>query len=259
MQQLSLKKSFLYVLIGSVAVSALLGILAILIGDFGKFEVRILLTSLTISAASLCGLSCGAALEAQRGQVIPWAGIGLAVVGAVLVISGLWVEPHSDDYWKTAATVSIFAVACSHASLLLLARLAPRFAWSLWTAIALIFAVALLLSGAIWLDLDEEPMFRILGVVAVLDGAFTILVPIFHRLTRGDVEPEHAPPSLEEIDAEIAELRERLEELERLKRRISDRGSSHDVAEHGDGHVVAEQRASRAAQTVSSRVAPLKR
>ena len=114
MSSLGLKKSFLYALIGSIGLSAVLGIFAMLMGEFGEFEIKVLLTSLTISGASLCGVCCGAALEAKRARLVPTAGMGLALLSAVLIISGLWTESASETYWKTTATITIAAVACSH-------------------------------------------------------------------------------------------------------------------------------------------------
>jgi hypothetical protein len=223
MQPLSLKKSFLYALIGSVGLSALLGILAIAIGDFGEFEVRVLLTSLTISGASLCGLSCGAALETGRARVLPLSGIALAALAALLVVAGIWSEFRSDLYWKSTATVSILAVACSHMALLLLARLAPQYAWAKWTAGLAVFSVVMILSAMLWGDVDEDPMFRLLGVAAILDGAITILIPILHRLSRADVAFLSGPggASLLELDREINRLRSRLAELEQARQQMA--------------------------------------
>lgn len=222
MQALPLKKSFLYILIGSVGLSALLGILAVLIGDFGEFEVRVLLTSLTISAASLCGLSCGAALEAGRARGLPISGIALAVLAALMVIVGIWGEFHPDVYWKSTATVSIFAIACSHMALLLLSRLAPRYAWANWAGGIAVFSVVIILSVMLWGDVDEEPLFRLLGVAAILDGAITILIPILHRLSRADValHSTSGNANLSEIDREISRLQSRLAQLEQARRQL---------------------------------------
>lgn len=228
-QQIPLKKLFLYALIGSVSVSAVLGILVILIGDFGEFEGRVLLSSLTISGASLCGLSCGAALDVKRAQVLPVCGIGLAALAALMIITGIWSEAHSEVFWKSTATVAIFAAACSHMALLLLARLSPKYAWSSWVAYGAVYGVALIITVMMWAEVGEEPMFRLLGVAAILDGAITILIPVFHRLSRADIEllPTDTGPTLVEIDSEIAQLQSRLDELERLREQVavSNRGT----------------------------------
>jgi hypothetical protein len=81
------RRLFLYILIASVVLSALIGIAVLLFGDFGEVEIRVLFTTLTITVTSVCGLACGAFLESGRGRVLPAAGIGLAVVSAVMCFS----------------------------------------------------------------------------------------------------------------------------------------------------------------------------
>lgn len=217
-----LKKIFLHSLIISVAISAVLGILAILLGDFGELEVKILLTTLTISAASLCGLCCGASIELRGQSVLAVSGIVVASVAAVFVIGGVWIEPNSDAYWKSTITLSIFAVALSHLSLLTLAHLNSRFKWAMPAAYGVVFAVAFLLTGMIWGEWYEEFLFRLLGVAGILDGAITILIPIFHRLS-GDEAPSMVEPALAELDREIAQLENRLEELKAQRQSLEDK------------------------------------
>src|SRR5262249_46369732 len=53
-QPFAVKKAFLYALIASVVLGALLGILTILSGRFGWLEVRVLLTTVTVAGASIC-------------------------------------------------------------------------------------------------------------------------------------------------------------------------------------------------------------
>ena len=64
---LGVKKAFLYTLIISVVLSSILGVIAILGGTGQWFELKVFLTTLTISGASICGLSSGALLEKRRG------------------------------------------------------------------------------------------------------------------------------------------------------------------------------------------------
>jgi hypothetical protein len=57
----SLKRIFLRLMIASIALSAALGILGILTARYGWFDLRILLTTVTIGVASISGLACGVA------------------------------------------------------------------------------------------------------------------------------------------------------------------------------------------------------
>ncbi len=218
------KKAFLYALIGSVVIGAILGILAILSGKFGWLEVRVLLTTATIAVASICGLACGAYLSARRGRVLPLTGIALTLLAAALLIGGIWHETFSDGYWQTTASASVFAVACAHLSLLSMARLAEWFRWSLTAAYIVILGVAGLIVLMILREQHGAGMMQLLGVAAIVDAAITIVIPILHRLSRDELSREGGPgetgianPKIAEIDAEIARLRERIAELERMK------------------------------------------
>jgi len=213
------KKAFLYSLIGSVALSALLGIVAVLSGRFGWLEVRVILTTVTIAVASICGLACGAYWGTSAGRALPLLGIALTFLGAAMLILGVWTDVDTEVYWKVAAAICVFAVACAHLSLLSMARLAEWFQWSLVAAYLIIFGVASLIAVMIFFEINEQGMFRLLAVSAIVDATFTVLIPIFHRLSRNDISsPKNEATNVAQIDAEIARLRRRIAELEALKK-----------------------------------------
>jgi hypothetical protein len=215
-QENRVKKVFLYSLITSVVLSALLGSIAILKGNWGWVEVRILLTTLTISGASICGLACGAYLATRRGKILPVAGICLSLASGILLVTGMWLEARSEAYWKFAASLSVFAVAFAHLSLLSMARLASRFRWTPAVAHFFILGIA---AVSVFIILSEpmgnDWIWRLLVVMANGDAAVTLLTPIFHWMSRDATRPEAS------IDEEIARLKARIVELEMLKQRIS--------------------------------------
>lgn len=214
-------KAFLYSLVASVLLSALLGIIAILSGKFGWFEIRIILTTVAIAAGSICGLACSAYLTTTAGRALPLTGIVLAFVAAALIIAGMWSDARSEAYWNLTTSTSVFAVAFAHLSLLSMARLAAKFQWSLATAYVIILGVACLIVAMIYFELHDIAMFQLLGVVAIADAAISILVPIFHRLSRSELpipEAEFKPTDREcEIESEIRQLKRQIAELERMK------------------------------------------
>src|ERR1700740_1115877 len=108
------KRIALWFLITSVAVSAVIGIIAIVVGNFGQTQARILLTTLVISAASICALACGALWDSGRLRLLPMIGIALAIFDAILLIAGIWWEPASDGYWKFTASAGLIAAATAH-------------------------------------------------------------------------------------------------------------------------------------------------
>lgn len=181
------KRIALWFLIASVAVSAVIGIIALLSGTFGRIQAQIILTTLTISAASICALASGALWESGRGKLFPLAGILLAIVSACLFISGIWFESQSEAFWKFSTAVGLLAAATAHACLLFLATLAPRFAWSRIAAIASVYLLAIQLTYVIYYTPKNDSFFRILGVNGIVAASLTILIPVFHRLSRGDL------------------------------------------------------------------------
>jgi len=216
MQNLNLKKFFLYLLIGSVAFSALVGIGVILFGNFGEFETKVLLTAFTITVTSILGLACGAFLETGRGRVLPVCGIGLAILSAILWIILIWNGTIQNDYFvKTLMSVTLLSASCSLISLLSIAKLDKKFLWSHYAAHASVWTLAAILLFLIWTKIDAEDnwLARVIGVLSIVVAALTIMTPIFHWLSR-------QKPEGEEIDAEIARLRARIEELEKQKAEI---------------------------------------
>src|ERR1043166_2262599 len=97
------KRVALWFLIVSVGLSAIVGIIVILSGTFGKTKARILLTTLTISATSILALACGALWESGRAKIFPLIGIGLASVDACLFIVGIWFETKNPAYLRFSA------------------------------------------------------------------------------------------------------------------------------------------------------------
>jgi hypothetical protein len=212
-ETMNLRKFFLYTLIVSVAISALFGIGALLLGSFGDTEIKILLTTLTISCTSILGLACGAYFETGRGKVIPLGGIASAVISAALSLPIIWInQAASIGFVKTAFTGTIVAAACAHISLVSLARLDSRFTWSLWLVYVSDAALAGIFLYIIWFEPSggSDTIWRIVGVLSIVSAAITIMTPVFHKLSRKAV-------AAEDIDAEIDALRARIEELERRK------------------------------------------
>jgi len=213
---MNIRKVFLYLLIASVAVSALIGIAVIIMGDFGEFEIRVLLTMLTITVTSILGLACGACLEAGRARFVPLLGVAMALVSAGSWMIMIWAErTESDIFPRFVMTATLLSFACSHISLLTLARLDPRFLWSRWAAHAAVWSLSVLILSCIWFKVDPSDALiaRAMGVLSIVIGALTVVTPVFHRLSAGD--------SINEIDAEITRLKEQIGQLEAKRAGLS--------------------------------------
>jgi len=218
MQKLNLKKFFLYLLITSVSISALLGIGVVLFGSFSDFETKVLLTTFTITCTSILGLACGANLEAKRGKLFPIGGIGLAILSAALWIVLIWLRDYTGDFFaRFLMSVTLLAITFSHLSLISLASLDRRFKWAIVSVYISVGGLVGILLGLIWGGkmFESDLIMRALGALSIVVAALTVVVPILHKLS--DNLSEDAV-----IDSEIEELRMRISELEKRKEGLSE-------------------------------------
>ena len=206
---MNIRRLFIYLLIASIGLSAIIGIGVILFGNFGEIEVRVLFTTLTVTVTSIFGLACGAYLETGRGKYLPLAGIALSIVSALMCFLIIWnVLDDSELFIKSFLTGVLLAASCSHLSLLSLARLDSRFAWTRIAAVACVILLVLIFLYILWFEPkgDSDLIYRVLGVLGILLASITVVTPILHKLSSG-----HADVAA--LDKEIAELESRLDSL----------------------------------------------
>ena len=193
---MSPKKIALWFLIISVALSALLGIVVILKGNLGDFEARVILTTITISASSICALAAGAFWEGRQARTLPGIAVILAVFAALIIIIGIWGRISGEEYWKFCATIGVLAIATAQACLISLAQLASRFAWTRSIALVAIFFLAALIIFVIYGEPRGDGIYKAIGATAILVAALTIMMPIFHRLSRADLSGASSKPAI---------------------------------------------------------------
>ncbi|HHI81467.1 MAG TPA: hypothetical protein ENK02_16010 [Planctomycetes bacterium] len=184
-------------LIGSIGISALMGIGVLLLGSFGATEEKILATTGTLAMFSLCSLVGGTYFEAREKRWATLAGLGLALAATLLLLTGIWGGIQGGEYWKFTGSLTVYALATAHLELLSIARLAQRFAWARVSVIVLTYCLATLVAGMIYADREGDAAIRILGVLSILVAALSILIPIFHRLSREELGGRGAGPAEE--------------------------------------------------------------
>lgn len=190
----SLRTFALRSLIVSVIATAVLGIVAVIGNKFDDLTVRILLSAVVVSVASLASLTCATLLERRQRHPLAVAGIALAVAAAGLILVGLWAHISATDYWRVTGTTGIVAIATAQICLLWLARPAARFAWVQWAAFAVWYGLAGIIVWMIWGEPPEEMIWRPLSVFAILSSAVTIVIPVLHKLNSG-ADAVSPPPS----------------------------------------------------------------
>lgn len=226
--QSNLKRPLLYALVGSVVLGALLGIALVMQNTWGWFEVRVMLTTVTVAIASLCGLACDLSRTPRGANILPRCGLLLTLVAASLILVGMWTDMNKDGFWKVTASVSIFAVATVHICLLSIARLAKRFRWVYFVACQVIYGLAVLLSVIVFWELENERMFRFVAMISIVDAALTLVIPLLHRISRTDdlqatIAGPMAARNVAAIEVEIGALKKRIAELEKLRLEMLDR------------------------------------
>ena len=190
------RKGSLYSFIGFLAISALLAITCVLSGEFGDFEIKVLITTSVIAVASICSLCCSAYSNRKENALPGLGGISVAAVSASMLIVGVWAEIDSEGYWKATAICSVFAIAFAHSLALLAVELRPTYSWlRIGTGIN-IFALAALISVLILVEIDDdyEGVFKLVAVLAILAALETLVIPILGRLAK--VAPTQAGEAL---------------------------------------------------------------
>ncbi|MDF1665783.1 MAG: hypothetical protein P1V97_28750 [Planctomycetota bacterium] len=183
MDYVKVKKSLLYSFLVFLVLTALMGIGSILTGG-GEAQFKILFICLTISMASISALSCAAAAEKKRQLVLAFPGIGISILSALLCIGGVLAEVTDGGYWQLTIIGIVFSIGLSHACLLGLANLAPKFQWTQPTASASILFLSSLISAAVAGGIRDVGFFMFLGVISIIVGLETIAIPILMMLER---------------------------------------------------------------------------
>lgn len=212
------RRGAIYGIIISFSVAALVGIIALLGGDFGETQGRVVVTTVLVGAFSITAL-CHLAVADRAMRLV--ASVGLLASGAGLVLGLVviwrdWDAPGFDDWLRAFAIAGILAVSFAHANLLLLlaGRRRRVIRVGLLVTLAAIAAVAILLILPILTDGDipgpgGDLYWRVAGVIGILDALGTVVVPVLAIFLRdtpatldvqavhdvqpvSDVQPVHA-------------------------------------------------------------------
>ncbi len=190
MRNMTPRKFAIMLFFASVTINASLGIIALIAGDFGDTQGKVLFTSLNVSAASVLSLTMFPARELGHLGRVPNVGIALSIIGFALFIMVIWLESGEEVLWKITASVLTCAIAAGHSCLICLFVLPARYLSVLKSAYALVSILAILIVGAIWSEPSGEIFPRILGVLSILIAATTVSIPVLNRLSRANAGVE---------------------------------------------------------------------
>ncbi|MFM8385803.1 MAG: hypothetical protein ACKOCB_03125 [Planctomycetia bacterium] len=183
--------------LASITASAVVGVVILLsAGEMGATEGRILATTLCLSGASVLGMACAPAVERRRLGWVPRAALVASVLAGALGIVSVWVEGiRAEAWWKALGSVCVLAACGAHASLLALAEPSRRHAWLRPAAYACASLLCAWVLAMIWAEAEGDLGWRVMGALAILLAALTLLVPLVRRMApdaRGEAAPRQA-------------------------------------------------------------------
>jgi hypothetical protein len=190
-----LKKAFLFGLLTSLSMAALMAIVIFIVGNMGETEGHILMTTLVMGIYCLTGLCQSTLLGRGRLSILAGVGLLLSVVGFIATTQFIWEGGWGIlDHFKAILILAILAFSTAHASLLLSSLWPGKgpVRASLAATLAFIGAVTILLVVLIVKEyrLNEfSPFFRALGVFSILDVLGTIVTPILKKTQAPKSEP----------------------------------------------------------------------
>jgi hypothetical protein len=191
-----LNRLVLRAFLASIAVNAALGIWALLGGDFGETQGKVLATSFLVSGAMLGVLVNGAAVRRRVLWPLPLVAAVCAAAGMLWFVLALWVEADDEAWFKIGGTLLTVAAGATLAGLLALLGLRRAHEPLRWVADALIAVLCLTVIVVMWAEIDTDWVGRVIGVESVLVAALTLAIPALSRFA--PPPPDLPPPGLEQ-------------------------------------------------------------
>jgi len=192
------RRILLFAVVGALCLTGLVAILALLAGNFGETEGRILATTGGFALASLFAMRGTILLDQGRHRDLGWTVVALSSLAFLLELKVVWVDQgDSDVTWKALAITAGCAGALGQIATSL-ARRRPTDPPSLrplaWAAGACALAVELLIAIAAIEEVDDAGFYRFLAAVFVLDVLLVALEAVVRRLGTPTAVPAGAAP-----------------------------------------------------------------
>ena len=175
----------LITLVSCLLLSAIIGIIIILIGDFGEIEFKTLGTAATLAGFSIVSLPRLFNIERLRHELISKFGFISCIVFFSLLLILIWIgDPGNGEiFFKILVTFGIFSFSINHILLILIVKpLKILITITQRLTISSINLLSLLLLLAIWTEDLPEILARIAAAIAIIIALGTISIPILSRI-----------------------------------------------------------------------------
>lgn len=181
------KRLFLWALVASLCVTAIVAIGTLLFADFDDTAGRILATTALLSLACLLSLPAGVLLDQRRAVLLAWGTIAASAAGFVLAMVVVWGEPEPE--WPSRITWTLWLGAgagAQAATVTALLRPGASRRLRLLHALSIFLAssLAALIAVAIWTEPDSDAFARAMGALAIAVVLTSLLQPILQRIER---------------------------------------------------------------------------
>lgn len=187
MNELNLKRTFFWVIITSLSISAIFGIFVFLSGSFGETEERILITSLALGGYCLTGLCAAIWYDKKMFLPLSYTGILISGTGFLYSVLCIWdiIDIHSTQE-AILLVIIILSVSLSHASLVLVGynnknkTVNKIIIVTLGSSVILtLLLIAIVTSHSSFSgDFTEKAI----GIFSILTALGTFLVPILYKM-----------------------------------------------------------------------------
>lgn len=162
------------------SIAALVAIAAVLGGDFGETQQRILETcgiAFVCGAAALSGFAC-----LDRGVIRPlaWVAVGLGVASFATWTAAAWKGDSSNAYWKVAGLLGVWTLAAFIVTTLRLLASSPRLLRTVVPATCAAAALAAAVASEMILR-DSSDHWKAVVVLVILTALGYALTPALQR------------------------------------------------------------------------------
>jgi hypothetical protein len=170
----------------SLVATAGAAVVALLAGDFGDTQLRVILTTGAVSLYGLMALPAGVLLEQRRLTALAQVSALAVVVAFVLLLYLIWFEwdDAGETAWKSVVVTTTAAGVLAQAAAALSRRRdddPPSVVRLTGASIAAAAALGALIVLAVLREIDDSGYYRFLGAVAVADVLLLALPPVLRR------------------------------------------------------------------------------
>lgn len=185
------KRFFLFNLIGSLVISALVAVVTVLVGEFNELSAKVLLTLGMVITHSLVSLFF--IWDNDRQNTFERLSFFINVLFLFIVVSfvtsifGIWEIIPGESVWNLYQTYFVLAFASLHADILSKALNKEHYMdVIIYVNYAFMAIVVVMLMPVIFIsnagEVLGEVFFRILGAAGIIDGTLSVLTIIFYKM-----------------------------------------------------------------------------